>query len=428
MKRTLAILTAAALIVAALVRPVTRANSLLLDATTKSLELETSSAAQIDYVVSYADHTATTFVPGMNQGTVSSATTTAILAAPAASTQRQVKWITVRNRSTTTAQTATLKLDVSATEYHLGAATTLGPGEYMRMNANGETQVYTSAGLLRSMQNDIAGFSGRSSVMVKAGTAKDAVGYYQAQAKDAGQPGAYVLGTPGLNGATFDCSSGAGATVAGANILPDAGTGAYYMTAANIVGGNSEAIHLVDVLWYNTGLSVTTTTGQAVTFSGLPARDVDGSTNGEGVQAALYVSAATTNAGVITNTTLTYTDQDGNAGNTAAMFPVVGYQAPATAVIGTWIPFFLAAGDRGIRSVQTITLGTSYVTGSLSLVLYRPIMVLPNLAAIGSLGHGQQFFSAPGIRLYNDTCIWALTVGSANAAIISGTYTIIERP
>jgi len=296
------------------------------------------------------------------------------------------------------------------------------------MDAEGNVRVYTSAGLERSLGSDIAGFAGRAYNYMKAGTAKDAAGYYVAFNKDSGSPGAYALATPGLNGATFDCSTGAGAAVAGTNVLPDAASGAYYLTSANVVSTVSEVVQLVDVLWYNTGLAVTTTTGQAVTFSGLAARDINGATNGEGVYAALYSTAANTNAGVITNTTLTYTDQDGNAGNTATFSGVVGFQAPATPVIGTWIPFSLAAGDRGIRSVQTITLGTSYVTGSLSLILYRPLVTVNNLALIGGLGAGQQFFTAPGIRVYNDTCIWGVAVGSAaTASTLLGTYTILER-
>ena len=44
---------------------------------------------------------------------------------------------------------------------------------------------------------------------------------------------------------------------------------------------------MIDVLWYNTGLVVTTTTLQAVTTPTLPARDINGSTNGDGVGLAL---------------------------------------------------------------------------------------------------------------------------------------------
>jgi hypothetical protein len=46
---------------------------------------------------------------------------------------------------------------------------------------------------------------------------------------------------------------------------------------------------------------------------------------------------------------------------------------PATAVAGTLVPFQLATGDRGVQSVQSVTLGTSYVAGAISLVLFRII-------------------------------------------------------
>ena len=194
MRRAIAVLLAGALLAVALWEPA-RANSLLLDATTKSLEMETSSAASTDYVVSYADHTTTTLTPGMNQGNVASATTTTILAAPAASTQRQVKWVSVRNRSTTTAQTVTLKLDVSATEYHLGSPVTLAAGEALRVDASGETYVTTSAGIRREQATDVSGFAGYSFTYHKNGTAKDAAGYWIAYAKDAGSPGRNANGS-----------------------------------------------------------------------------------------------------------------------------------------------------------------------------------------------------------------------------------------
>jgi hypothetical protein len=127
---------------------------------------------------------------------------------------------------------------------------------------------------------------------------------------------------------------------------------------------------------------------------------------------------------VITNTTISYTDQDGNAGATGTFAAAVGWQAPATPLIGTWMPFQLAAGDSGIRSVQSITLGTSYVSGTLSLILYRPLVTLPNpVAAVGS----PMTFPAPGLRVWNDTCVWGLSVGSVTAATLAGSYTIVER-
>ena len=74
------------------------------------------------------------------------------------------------------------------------------------------------------------------------------------------------------------------------------------------------------------------------------------------------------NAGAITNTTASYTDESGNSGNTATLASF-----PATAVAGTWVPFTLAAGDRGVRSLQSVTLGTSYVSGAIHLIAARLI-------------------------------------------------------
>lgn len=89
---------------------------ILLTATTHALELQTSSSASTDWTCSYIDMDASATTPGSAQGNVSSATTTTIAAAPAASTQRQIKHISVVNTSATS-QTVTIKKDVSATEY-----------------------------------------------------------------------------------------------------------------------------------------------------------------------------------------------------------------------------------------------------------------------------------------------------------------------
>lgn len=423
MRRALELLLALALAAPA------AANSLLLDATTKSLELETSSSASTDWIAAWADNTTTAFTPGMSQGNVASATTTAIVAAPAASTQRQVKWISVRNRSTTASQTVTLKLDVSATEFHIGPAITLAAGEALQMDADGNMILFSATGLVRSIDTPTAGYNGKAYGFAKTGSAKDASGYWYSFGKDVGYPGAMALGTPGLNGLATACDvvgTTAGALALGTHVIQDPSTGSLFLSEVGLsqsIGG--EIIGLIDVLWFNTGINVTTTTGQAVTFPGLPARDINGSTDGKGVEAALLTTTANTNAGVITNTTLTYTDDQGNASNTATFQAVVGWQAPATPVAGTWMRFALAAGDSGIRSVQTITLGTSYGGGALSLVLYRPLVTVPIPTA--NTGFPNPMLTPPGTRIYNDTCLWLLDVGTATGASLTGTVTIVER-
>lgn len=412
--------------------PLARANSVILDSTLKSLELETSAAVSTDYVVSWVDNTTTTFTPGMSQGNVSTATTTTIISAPAASTQRQIKWISLRNRSTSAAQTVSIKMDAAGNDYYVATAT-LSPGETLHVDADGRQVVYTVAGFEKQQAYLPTAYNGRIFEYGKNGTAKDAAGYAIANGKDAGFPGAYSLGTPGLNGVVTDCSlatstSPAGATQMGAHPLVDASSGSLYLTSAYISDSVAEYVSLVDVLWYNTGLVVTTTTAQAITHPGIPARDVNGTSNGAGVGIALLTTTANTNAAVITNTTASYTDQDGNAGNTATFAAAVGWQAPATPVIGTWMPFTLAAGDTGVRSVQSVTLGTSYGGGALSLVQYRPLAIVPNpVANVGSSMMAEDLQQNPGVRIYNDSCVWTIQRGSASAGVLMGAYTIMER-
>jgi hypothetical protein len=329
----------------------------------------------------------------------------------------------------------TLQRDVSATNRTMFAAT-LAPGEMLMVTQEGEFKVHTAAGLQRVQGTADTGYNGKSYPWLKAGSAKDSAGYAVANAANAGIPGAWVPGAPGLNGWTTDCSTAtnaadpAGAAQLGTHVLQDPASGNLYLTQIAISGSvAAEQLEVIDVLWYNTGLVVTTTTLQAVTTPTLPARDINGSTNGDGVGLALLTTTANTNAAAIATTTANYTDSDGNTGNSATFTAMVGFQAPASPVITSWMPFQLAAGDRGIRAITNasgggITLGTSYVAGALSAVLYRSLITIPNpLANSASLIQ----LPSPGIRIYPGTCIWMVLRGTATAASVSGSYTIMER-
>jgi hypothetical protein len=185
-------------------------------------------------------------------------------------------------------------------------------------------------------------------------------------------------------------------------------------------------VHLFfDVLWVNSGIVVTTTTAQSITTPTLPARDVNGTTNGEGCMIAILCTAAVGLAAVASNATVSYTNSDGTAGRTATLSAIVGSQAPATPVIGTIIWFNLAAGDKGVRSIQSITLGTTWVSGTISLMITRDIATIgttiPNVSA-------QKIIGTPGIRLYNGTCMLHCIIASATTATFySGELTIQEK-
>jgi hypothetical protein len=98
---------------------------LLLVGNTDKLQLVTSAAATVDVVASYMD--ASNAVPPVVQGdssgtqltAITTATTTDIVATPAASEIRRIKALHIRNKHATTATDVTVVLDRSATDYEL---------------------------------------------------------------------------------------------------------------------------------------------------------------------------------------------------------------------------------------------------------------------------------------------------------------------
>jgi hypothetical protein len=380
----------------------------ILDSTTKSLEVVTTTTAAVDYFCSYVDFTSGAATPGDTQGAITTATTTTYVSAPAASTQRQLRRCSFRNKSTSASNKLTFQKDVSATNYE-AYSVTLAPGESVKLDAEGEWGVYDSSGIRRVAATTV--IDGRTVTWLKVGATSEAAGLLQHQNKDTGTPGAWVPGTPGLNGDAVSCNTTADAAIAGAPYLPDPASGNYYLTAATAGASVAGMPYLVDLIWFNTGLVVTTTTAQNITTPTLGARDQEGSTNGNGVMLGILVTTATTNGSAVTNMTASYTDSDGNAGNTATVASF-----PATAVAGAFVPFQLAAGDRGVRSVESVTLGTSLAAGAVSMVLFRPIVYVS--APVANIGGTLSVVnSAPsGVKLWNGTCLNAGYLASATTA------------
>lgn len=137
-------------------------------------------------------------------------------------------------------------------------------------------------------------------------------------------------------------------------------------------------LQLCDILGYYPITTVTTTGNQTLNNTVTLPRYA----NGAGVR--VYLVARTTMGAATPTIQISYTNQDGVAGKTIPV-TVTGVSAAVTGHIvnsdptanhyGAFLP--LAAGDSGIRSIQSINLSTSYVSGSLALVLCRPLTSLP---------------------------------------------------
>ena len=390
---------------------------LLLTDTTHSLELVTSSTSAVHVVVSWVDISASAFTPGTADFATSAATDTTIVAAPSASTQRQVKEITIRNAGAA-ANVVTVQKDVSGTEREITPDVTLAAGEALCYTDGQGWFTLDAYGRRKTTASEVAGTAGRAVSILKVGAAMEAIGVLHSHHAATGFPGAWAPGTPGLTGATLSNSNG------GSLPFANAGSGGIYLTgfsgSMSVTGG----IWLVDLLWYASGLAPATTTAQNVNSIAFPSRDVNGSTNGEGVEFGLLVTTATTNAGAVTNTTALYTNEAGTDTRTATIASF-----PATAVAGTVVPFNLAAGDKGVRSIQSVTLGTSYAPSGTPVVLivaFRRIAFIP--VPVINTGQAAMFASNPGVRLYDGSClhIWQLPTATT-ATTVQGVVTFAER-
>ena len=392
-----------------------------LTSTSDILRVVTTSAAQIEVHASWVDFDGTVITPGRtNTPHITTATTTTVVASPAAATQRNVKHLNITNDHASLSCGVTVEHSDGTTIIEMMAFTLL-PGENMILNEEGrwshrdaQGAEYPPAGL--------GAYTGRAVGFMKTGTASDAVGYWYCTAKDGGFPGAWLPGTPGINGRVTD---GTVAADYGCIPLQSPSIGANYLTELQMSASINHSHLFFDVLWVNSGIVITTTTAQAIVSPTLPARDINGTTNGEGCMIAILCTAAVGLAAVASNATVSYTNSDGTAGRTATLTAIVGSQAPATPVIGTLIWFNLAAGDRGVRSIQSVTLGTSWVSGTISLMITRDIATIgttiPNVTA-------QKIIGAPGIRLYNGTCALHCALTSAvTATFFSGELVIQEK-
>ena len=248
---------------------------------------------------------------------------------------------------------------------------------------------------------------------LKVGGTMEAIGVMHSMVYQTGLPGAMAAPASGLAGAAITSR-------AGLISVPIPGAGNSYLAKLEVASSVAGQLILVDRLWDNSGLVVTTTTAQTINSVTWPARDRNGSTDGVGVMVGIEVRTATTNAGAVTNTTMSYTDDAGTAGNTATIASF-----PATAAVGTFVPFQLGDGDTGVRSIQTCTLGTSYAAGAVHLVAYRELSRVP--LPVANVGATLDAIATGFARLYNNTSLALLWLPTATTGVtLSGNIVISQ--
>ena len=395
---------------------------LVLASTSDIVRVVTGSASQIEVHASWGDLTVSTGAVDLgrqNTAAITTATTTTVVPSPGSGVRRNVRHLNVTNDHASQSCTVTVEHSDGTTVTELMSFTLL-PGENMIFGEEGRW-AHRDANGAEYPPAGKGAYDGYPVVFMKTSTAAEAVGNWYGTWKDAGFPGAWAPGTPGVNGRVTD---GTTSTDNGCIPIKNPATGANYLTELTMGASVNHSHLFFDVLWVNSGLTVTTTTAQSITTPTLPARDVNGTTNGEGCMIGIMFTAAATNAAAISTTTVTYTNSDGTGSRTATLSAIAGSQIPATPVIGTVIWFNLQAGDKGVRSIQSITLATSLVTGSISLFIAR------DLANIGTSLVNVQFtrkLSDPGVRIYNGTCMLHCILASATTATFFNGEVVIQE-
>ena len=176
---------------------------------------------------------------------------------------------------------------------------------------------------------------------------------------------------------------------------------------------------LVDLLGFYPITTVTTTTAQTLNNTVTLPRYTDGA----GVQA--FLTPSTAMGAATPSLSLSYTNSAATSGRvTPATLPIGNSAAAVTSVVysgtgaGKYGPFMpLVAGDAGIRSVQSVTISTSYLSGVLNLVLCKPLMTLPitTLGVTAERDLVNQFMSMP--KIYDGACLAWLMLAGANTPV-----------
>lgn len=220
-----------------------------------------------------------------------------------------------------------------------------------------------------------------------------------------------VAGQPGA-GAAPGSVNGAIPTDATAGAFPFTNpTGGLlsYLLRLFASGTQMGTVTLYDRLWHNSGLSATVTTLQSITQPALTRY-----TTGEGNELWVEIYTSTTAAATAT---VIYTNQAGIGSRSTTV------AIPASTVAGQMIPVPLAAGDTGVRSVQSVQLSGSMTAGNWGLTLLHDIASFPIPAANSGVAFDVYDLGMP--QILDDACLAFLVLLSGTATpAIQGEFSI----
>lgn len=240
-------------------------------------------------------------------------------------------------------------------------------------------------------------------------------------AKWAGNPNSGSIYNTGTNlafQAVSDTTVDAGGIQHGGNVSP----ASKHIVNASAFSASATScpavLMLVDLLGFYRVSTVTTTTPQVLNNGVTLPRY----TSGAGVQAFMWNTNTTAMGAATPNLSINYTNSDGTAGRATPTVLPIGKTAAANGTIlysgtgaGKYWPFMpLQSWDKGIRSIQSVTISTSYVSGEFSIGLCRPLLTLP-LTTIGVASERDLMNQVPSLPQVQDgaNLIWITYDGTA---------------
>lgn len=238
-----------------------------------------------------------------------------------------------------------------------------------------------------------------------------AVGSYSTYWYVSGTPTAATINTSGMAGTgcysntpgalSFSNATGYDTRLVGADL-----------NIGTAVNAARSPILLVDRIWHQSGINVASNTVQTVNSVAFPSRDSLQQANGEGCFAALEIVTGVNTPQAIS---ITYTNSQGTGSRTGSLnSTIVTTLATANKVLF----FDLAAGDTGVRSIQSIFPSLSMVSGSVVLGVYRPIALFDNIQ-YGSMFH-PSLLQTGMVKIFDDSCLQLLLYTIGNASVLAG--------
>lgn len=183
-------------------------------------------------------------------------------------------------------------------------------------------------------------------------------------------------------------------------------------------------IMLVDRVWHSGYLDWAVTTPQSVNSVAFAARDANGTTNGEGVFLFLELNYPLTGSANFT-VTINYTNSAGTPGRTKTQT-----LPNSVSSAGTTYLLDLQDGDKGVKSVQSITLTSGSATSSLTVALAAQRIITSVQTSGRFRGNVMTPVSGGLPRLYNNSVLGIvfgpLGINSNQVGGVIGSLTIAE--